>query len=1392
MGQPQSEAKPQTDSKLEAESNAREGTNRLPVDPPPDDAGEDTSAVNPSNRLRTELRGRPAAAHEGEGRFHIVGVGASAGGLEALETFFANIPDDTGMAFVVVQHLSPDFKSVMDELLARHTRLPIHRVTDGMTVEPNAVYLIPPKKEMIISGGKLLLSDKDPDQGVTLPIDIFFRSLAQDVGARSVGIVLSGTGSDGSRGICDIHNAGGLVLAQSEESSKFDGMPKSALETGIVDVVLPPAAMPGALLAYASGELHELIAADKVSLVGLDAIFNLLRRDYGIDFSHYKRTTVTRRVQRRLLMSQVVDLDEYVERLRRDPAELNSLYKDLLIGVTKFFRDADAFECLETDVLPQLLARTREGHELRIWVAGCATGEEAYSLAILIHEQLQEAKTALKVKIFATDVHPTSLETASNGVYSEASLSEVSPERLERYFKRDAAGYHVVPELRQMIVFAPHNIIKDAPFTKLDLITCRNLLIYFEQLAQKKALSLFHFGLSTGGFLMLGPSESPGELADEFEVVDEHWKIYRKRRDRRLPADLRQPLTLGYNVSHRAPGGMVIRPQVRSAPDATLMRAYDALLADHAPPSLLINERRELVQSFSGGSKFLQFRDGRLTTDILELIDPELRLALSTALQQAVVKQASVVFKGVQVRVDGVPQTFKLTVKPLPDSYSDTDYLLISFESFEIPKAVDQHEGSEMDMGQASQERLQSLETELRYTKENLQATIEELETSNEELQATNEELVASNEELQSTNEELHSVNEELYTVNAEYQKKIGELTELTADIDNLLYSTDVGVIFLDRELCIRKFTPRIAQTFHLLSQDVGRRIDSFAHGIDRPTLLEDVRHVLESETRLEAEVRDRNGKVYFLRILPYRSKGRVEGVVLTLIDISALADAQQELNLMSKVFEEGADPIVVEDLRGMIVNANAEASRIYGWTREELVNASIEKIVPPDELLRAKELRQRCREKGGVRNVETLVMAKNGEVHPILLTLSLLNDAEGQPKAVVSMSKDITDRKRAEESSKEAVKRRDQLLAMLSHELRNPLGAILNATYVVNLVKDIPPQLGEAAGVIQRQALQMARLLDDLLDVSRVTQGKIEMRREILDVCTLIGDAVQAVRPVIDSHGHELILDVAPGPLCVEGDASRLLQVLENLLNNAAKYTHPGGKIWLTVRQEDDEVVLRVRDSGQGIPQEMLDAIFELFVQAENTLDRSAGGMGVGLTLVRTLVHLHGGQVTAHSDGVNQGSEFVVRLPLSQKALESREAVPRGPQRVGDTRIVIVEDNADSRRMLEALLRLDGYQVAVAEEGQQGLELILHQRPEIALVDIGLPGLDGYQIARRVREELKCTEIRLIALTGYGQAEDRKSVKEAGFDGHLIKPLKPEELAQLLSQYPASRKGAK
>ncbi|MEZ6071303.1 MAG: chemotaxis protein CheB [Pirellulales bacterium] len=468
--------------------------------------------------------------------FHVVGIGASAGGLEALEKFFDNVPRDSNVAFVVVQHLSPDFKSLMDELLARHTELAIHRVEDGMAIEPNAIYLIPPKKEMIVSGGRLLLTDKDPKSGLSLPIDTFMRSLAQDCADRAIGVVLSGTGSDGSRGIRAIHAAGGFVIAQDTASANFDGMPRSAVDTGVVDAVLRPQAMARAILDHVQG-ISPVAATtpDSVDEGAISTLFTALRDAYGIDFSCYKPTTVARRVERRLQISGANTLGEYVAHVRDDAEELNALYRDLLIGVTKFFRDEDAFHSLETEVIPQLLSQVPAEDDVRIWIAGCATGEEAYSIAILLDEAMRSRRRPVNVKIFATDVHQASLEFASAGLFSQDALEDVSNERLKRYFIRQGRSYQVTAPLRKMIVFAPHNVVRDAPFTKLDLISCRNLLIYFQPDAQKKVLSLFHFGLKANGVLLLGPSESPGELGDEFDAVDRHWKIYRKRRDVRSP-----------------------------------------------------------------------------------------------------------------------------------------------------------------------------------------------------------------------------------------------------------------------------------------------------------------------------------------------------------------------------------------------------------------------------------------------------------------------------------------------------------------------------------------------------------------------------------------------------------------------------------------------------------------------------------------------------------------------------------------------------------------------------------------------------------------------------------------------------------------------------------------
>lgn len=1333
-----------------------------------------------------------ARAAESEPLF-VVGIGASAGGLEALEQFFDHVPEDSRLCFVVVQHLSPDFKSMMDELLARRTKIPIVRVEDGIELRPNTIFLMPPRKEMIQSAGRLFLTDKDPSQGFALPIDRYLRSLAQDFGSRSIGVILSGTGSDGSRGIREIHDAGGLVVAQSEESAKFDGMPRSARETGLVDLVLPPADMPDAIVKLARMRRSPGFGGDDTTAVpevGLQAIFRMLRAEYGIDFSLYKPSTVTRRVERRLLLNQSMDVERYVAVLSENSAELNQLYKDLLIGVTQFFRDREAFHRLALDELPRLLSAIDEDQEFRVWVAGCATGEEAYSLAILIHEQLATMTRHPTVRIFATDAHRASLDIASAGVYSEEALAAVSLQRRERFFVRKGDGYQVVPHIRKMIVFAPHDLLKAAPFTRLDLVTCRNLLIYLQPSAQKKVLSLFHFGLKAGGILFLGPSESPGDLSDEFESVDDHWKLYRKRRDMRLPPDFRLLL----------PSGPPQRPRLNTtvgtsvlASDRLQQAVYDRLLEEHLPPSFLLNDRKELVHSFGGAGRFLRVRDGRTTTHLLDLVDSELKMILAGALARAEKELTPIVFTGIRVVTDtGRDLPIRLTVKPMPDRTSGLTSYLILLEDMGLPAPP--RDEAAIDIRAASREQVQALEQELRHTRENLQAMIEEQESSNEELQATNEELVASNEQLQSTNEELHSVNEELYTVNAEYQHKIEELMQVTADLENLLQATDVGILFLDRNLCIRRFTPRVARLFNLLPHDVGRSISSFTNSLDEP-LMELLQQVLEHGRPVEKEVRDRDGNSFFLRILSYRiSPAALDGIVLSLIDISPLRAAEARLRHLSAIVEWNADAIIGKDLEGRIVSWNRGAEEMFGYREREVIGRDTRFLYPVDSTERFDDVL------AAIRNGQSLTqerrrLRRDGTVIDVLHTVSPILDASAQLVGVSTISRDITEQKRSELAMQATIRNRDHFLAMLSHELRNPLGAILNAVQVLDRCEASDGPVAEARRVVRRQADQMRLLLDDLLDVARVTQNKIVLRREPVALSDVIAEAVAISRPLAQSHQQTLEFDGQDNRCRVSGDSARLQQVVVNLLKNAIKYSNDGGRVRVQLTSNDHDAIIRVHDTGIGIAADMLDRVFDLFVQSQESLDRSDGGLGVGLTLVKAIIELHGGSVAVASDGLGQGTEFTIRLPLAEPdatpavtgdALSSSAGQSAG---AGPLRIAIIEDNVDSRTTLQTLLELDGHHVQSAADGQRGVELISRWHPDVALVDIGLPGIDGFEVCRLVRSQPSADSDRarptcLIALTGYGLPSDREKVVAAGFDHHLVKPLKMAELQTCLTEF--------
>ena len=1441
---------------------------------------------------------------------YIVGIGASAGGLEALERLFDKMPTNTGMAFVVVQHLSPDFKSLMDELLSRRTTLPVRRVENGMVVEPNSIYLIPPRQEMIFSDGKLLLTEMDPHQGLTLPIDYFFRSLAQGCGRNAIAIVLSGTGSDGSRGIQDVHNSGGLVIAQTGRTAKFDGMPGAARETGAVDLSLDPEDIPTALVQFSlRHDLSDLstqfenVPADEE---GLAAILRLLRDQYGIDFSFYKLNTVVRRTERRLQLNRIDAVKDYLQRLERDPAELNALYHDLLVGVTRFFRDEEAFDRLSEEI-DQSLKSLEPKSEFRAWVAGCATGEEAYSIAILLDERIIASGKDITARVFATDVHRASLDQAGHGFYSQESIGTISPDRLVTYFTQNERGFAINQRIRQMVVFAPHNIIKDAPFTRMELVTCRNLLIYLQPGAQKKALSLFHFGLKANGLLFLGPSESTGELEDEFQPIDRHWNIYRKRRDVRLNLEMRPTLaTTGRSL--RASGLPEYVTHAARGIDPHLAGAYDALLADFMPPGLLIDSSNRLLHVFGDAGKYLRYPSGRTSHDVLDCMDATLKLAVVGAIRRTQSTQQPVNLRGVSVG----SEILDLEIRPVSNARIDVSDYLITFCPTIVPEQGSPPQNdSWIDMQHVSGQEVQALEGELRRAKENTQALIEELETSNEELQATNEELVASNEELQSTNEELHSVNEELYTVNAEHQRKIVQLTVLTDDMENLLHSTQVHTLFLDRQLRIRRFTPGMGEIFSLVQHDIGRSIDAFHNRLLYENLLVDLRSVLETSQLHEAEIQDGDCRWFLMRILPYSTEKGCEGVVLTLTDIDVTRRAQMNLN---RVIDFFPNSVVAINDQGLIQIVNQRTQSIFGYEAAEMIGQPVEILLP--ERLRAQHIlkRQKYAQEPQPREMERLEnlygLRKNGEEFPVEIGLNSINtekgllmlasinditirqttqrelarreqelrlvinsvpmlvayidvnrvyryvnnyyceklglspddvrdkrvqniigdkayaqkrqhldrvfagesvtaelkrvfptdspghetwihahyvpdrDEHGHIRGCFLAMSDITELKELVAVKEWQVEQRDLFLATLSHELRNPLGAVTSALRLLQSMGENTEQQRKTLAAIDRQTSQMTALLDDLLDVARVTKGKIELRQAPTRLEDVVRESVESVMPLFEKRNQTVQVSLDDQPRWVNGDAVRLRQIVNNLLTNACRYSPIGESIAIRLELLSPSIAaIRVKDHGIGIPKEMQERVFEPFAQLRRTHNEASEGLGLGLSLSRRLAELHGGTVSVFSEGEGRGSEFTIQIPLIESPVIERTAASEPPEarNEGLRSIVLVEDNEDARDLLRQLLEYEFFHVETAADGISGLELIRRANPQVAMIDIGLPGMNGHEIARALRCDGR--ETYLIAVTGYGQDSDRRAALNAGFNEHVTKPLDFDVLLRLLER---------
>ena len=951
--------------------------------------------------------------------FAIVGIGASAGGLEALESLFAEIPATSGMAFVVVTHQHPTHASLLPEILGKSTSLPIVEAADGVRIEPNHVYVSAPGGLLEIVNGTLHRTACEGEASPHLPIDHFFRSLAADQKERAICIILSGTGTDGTLGLKAVKGESGMAMVQQVQSALYAGMPSSAVSTGLADYVLPAPALAERLLAYGRGPyLAALPSGDltSVSPEPMQKIFAQLRARTGHDFSGYKANTIRRRIERRMNLQQIKEPNQYLRYLQENPHELDILFKELLISVTSFFRDKDAFDSLLKLALPELFKVRPDNHTLRAWVPGCATGEEVYSLAVLLRESMEAAKRPFVVQLFGTDLDNEAISSARDGLYPEGIAVDISPPRLDRFFIREDGAYRIRKDIREMAIFAVQNVIKDPPFTKLDLISCRNLLIYLNSDLQKRLLPLFHYALRPGGLLFLGPSETIGGCTDLFDVVDKKWKIFRRKE---LPLSSHPTIEF---PAEPLKASMETRPPAPARPtkEVNIAALVDrVLLSRFAPSSVVVNDRGDVVYIHGRTGQYLEPAAGQPRLNVLDMAREGLQLELASALRQASAHNTEISREGVRVRTNGDFTFINLTVLRISEPEALRGLLLVTFRPRPTPVEGAKQRGRQGRDRERESTRVEELERELQCTKESLQTTIEELETSNEELKSTNEELQSTNEELQSTNEELEtskeemqSLNEELTTVNAELHSKVEDMSRANDDMQNLLNSTEIATIFLDRELNIKRYTEQARRLVNLIQTDVGRPLADLVSNLDYDKLVADGREVLRTLVFKQSEVQTKEGQWYLTRIMPYRTAENViDGLVLTFVDINPVKEAQKTLRRMSKVFTVALDPILILDLNGRVVDLNEEAVRSYGFPRHELLGQPVSTIAPKAQRKPLEAQLQRCRDGETQRNVECLRVTKSGQELPSMTTLALLTDERGQPEAMVIMDRQLSGR---------------------------------------------------------------------------------------------------------------------------------------------------------------------------------------------------------------------------------------------------------------------------------------------------------------------------------------------------------------------------------------------
>ncbi|HTW39130.1 MAG TPA: chemotaxis protein CheB [Steroidobacteraceae bacterium] len=1370
----------------------------------------------------------PPRAATRDGPFPIVGIGASAGGIEAFKSLLGALPDDTGMAFVFVLHLAPTHVSMLAQILARETRMPVKEVHDAPQVQPNRVYVIPAGKAMIIRKGALhLIPESDIPHH---PVDTFFSALAEDRGHLAIGVVLSGTATDGTLGLAAIKAVGGITFAQ-DASAQHDGMPCSAISSGCVDFVLAPQEIASELVRLAHHPYVTEASDEAGEPDGVKQILDLVRHHSGVDFTQYKSNTLHRRIRRRMALHKVAEFREYAAYLKRHAEEAEALYQDILISVTNFFRNAEAFESLKTQVFPRLFKNRSRQDPVRVWVLGCSSGEEAYSLAIVLAEYIAETQSPVPVSLYATDLNNASIERCRAGRYPRSIADDVSAERLRRFFVELGGGYRVTKSIRDMCIFARQNVLTDLPFSRMDLVSCRNVMIYMEAGLQRKLLQTLHYALKPRGFLFLGASETIGANRELFEPEDVKHKIFAKkaaapRAEQAFPVAPYTPLVQERSTERWGEAPKDLHAELQREADRVLLTRY-------VPAGVLLNSEFEVLQFRGDTGLYLTPAPGKASLNVLKMAREGLLVSLRALLQKAKKLDTAVQERDVRIRSNGGFRRVALKVIPIKRSGSQARWYWVLFENGErMVRGEEPERGATRTVSrgktrnkllQDRDDQIMRLTQELGATREYLQSVIEQQEAANEELQSANEEVQSVNEELQSINEELEtskeevqSSNEELRTVNEELHNRNEQLSRLNEDLNNLLGSVEIAIVMVWQDLRIRRFTPLAEKHFNLIATDIGRPIGDIKLNLELPNLPQLLRQAIDGASIREIEVQDGRGRWYLLRIRPYRTlENRIDGAVVALFDIQALKLNQEILERQSKLLEQTHEAIFAREMDGEILYWSRGAELLYGYTAKEAVGRSKFELLATDESQR--KLLQDSLEGAGQWEGELTHRTKAGRTLVIDSTQVVVR--EGGRKLVLETNHDVTERKHLAEALHRQVeelaladRHKNEFLAMLAHELRNPLAPLRNAVHILKRPGATHEMASQARDLIERQVTHMTRLVDDLLDAARINRGQVQLQMQPTELQTVLKRAVETTHYLIDERRQRLSIELANTPITLDADPARLEQVFSNLLSNAAKYTPEAGDIRLSAELakpdgvEGDSparAIVRIRDSGIGIEPGMLSRVFDLFTQADRSLERSRGGLGIGLSVVRSLVELHGGKVAVHSDGNERGSEFTVELPVApnQKSGEGPEVGTRtgpapdgraAPSRAsasrdgsgtcGAVRVLVVDDNADIAESTALILQLAGYTVKKALSGEEAIEMAAAFEPSVVLLDIGMPGLDGYAVARRLRDEPNLKKAVLIAVTGYGTSADRSRAKAAGFDRHLVKPVDPAALQHLLT----------